>query len=120
MTATFRESITQNGRLIDPSAMAKAFGITKRRLADGIGLPAEALYRKSCVNGRTTQARLRDFVEFMDVIVAWLATPAAAFNWYCWHPLLSFDGRTAEEVFKAEGIDVLKTWVGRVEAGVHI
>ena len=120
MGASFLENVTQSGGLIDPSAVAKVFGITKCRLADGIGLPAEALYRKSRVKGRTIQARLRDFIEFTEVVVAWHGTPAAVFNWYSWHPLLPFGGRTAEEVFRAEGVESLKTWVGQVEAGVYI
>ena len=120
MSGELSENVKASTGSIDPAAVAKMFGITKRRLADAVNLPAAALYRKSRVSGRATQARLRDFVEFMDGIVAWHGTPPRAFNWYSWHPLPPFGGRTAEEVFKAEGIGALKTWAGQVEAGVYI
>jgi hypothetical protein len=120
MAANFLESVTRCDGAIDPSAVAMAFGITKRRLADAIALPVDALYRKSRMHCRTTQAPLRDFAEFMNLIVAWHGTPAAAFNWFCWYPLFQFEGRTAEDVFKAEGIEPLKVWAGQVEAGVYI
>lgn len=118
MATTFLENVTLSSGVIDPSAVARMFRITKRRLADAVGLPADAISRKSRMFSSTTQARLRDFVEFMDLIVTWHQTPAAAFNWFCWHQLFPFDGRTAEDVFKAEGVEPLKIWVGQIEAGV--
>ena len=120
MAGTFLESVTHDGGVIDPSALAKAFGITKRRLAEAVGLPTDAITRKSRIQSKTTQARLRDFAEFISIIVAWNASPVAAFRWFEWHSLISFEGRTAECVFKAEGGEALKVWAVQVEAGVHI
>ncbi len=120
MVGTFLENVTHAGGAIDPLALAKAFGITKRRLAEAIGLPTDAVTRKSRIQRKATQARLRDFAGFMSIIVAWHETPEAAFNWFEWHPLISFGGRTAECVFKADGGEALKVWAVQVEAGVHI
>ena len=97
-----------------------AFGITERRLADVIAVPADDLCRKSRMHGRTTQAWITAFAEFMDPIVAWHGTPAAAFNWFCWHPVFPFGGRTPEEVYKADGCAPVNVWLGQIEAGVCI
>lgn len=120
MKAAFLESVTRSDGLIDPSALANTFGISKRRLAEAVGLQVDALYRKSRIDSTITQERLSDLVGFMDRIVSWYESPAAAFNWYCWHPIIPFRDRTAEEVFKTEGVDALMAWVGRIEAGVYI
>lgn len=116
----FLERITLAEGVVDPSAMAKVLGITKRRLAEAVGLPADAVHRKSRMYSGSTQAPLKELAEFMGLIVAWHESPAAAFRWYVWHPLFSFGGRSPEDVFKAEGVAALETWVGQIEAGVYI
>lgn len=119
MTSTILDRATRGG-MIDPSALAKAFGITKRRLAEAVGLPADAVYRKSRIHNSTTQTRLRDLAEIIDLVSTWHESPMATFNWFSWNPLYQFEGRTAEQVFKSEGIEELKFWWGQVEAGVCI
>ncbi len=78
----FLERITLAEGVVDPSAMAKVLGITKRRLADAVGLPADAVHRKSRMYSGSTQAPLKELAEFMGLIVAWHESPAAAFRWY--------------------------------------
>ena len=78
-----------------------AYGLSKKQLAETMGVAPEALYRSGRLNAARTQSRLREMNEILRRVTAWAGGPAQAMAWYRAEPIPAFAGRTAESLVKS-------------------
>lgn len=77
------------------------YGLSKKQLAETIGLAPGALYKASRMNAAKTQSRLREMNEILTRVSAWAGGPEQAMAWYRTEPIPAFGGRTAEQLLKS-------------------
>jgi transcriptional regulator with XRE-family HTH domain len=100
-----------------PIAAIEAYGLTKRQLAETIGLAPEALYKRERLSAAKTQARLREMAEILTRIAAWSGGRAQAMAWYRAEPIPAFGGRTAESLVKSGQAGQLRDYLDSIAIG---
>ena len=60
-----------------PITLVDAYGLTKKQLAETIGLAPEALYKRGRLGAAKTQTRLREMAEILLRVSAWAGGPSA-------------------------------------------
>jgi len=93
------------------------YGLTKKQLAETIGLKPEALYKSSRLNAAKTQSRLREMNEILTRVSAWAGGPAQAMAWYRAEPIPAFGGRTAEQLVKSGRATALRDYLDSIAMG---
>jgi len=93
------------------------YGLTKKQLAETIGLKPEALYKSSRLNAAKTQSRLREMNEILTRVSAWAGGPAQAMAWYRAEPIPAFGGRTAEQLVKSGQATALRDYLDSIAVG---
>src|SRR5277367_5889927 len=86
---------------VSSTPLVQDFGLTKKELAETIGLAPEALYKSSRFGAAKTQSRLREMTEILARVSGWAGGPAQALAWYRAEPIPAFGGRTAESLVKS-------------------
>jgi hypothetical protein len=102
----------------DPAAASLGeYGLTKRQLAETIGLAPEALYKTGRLNAAKTQSRLREMSEILRRVSEWAGGPAQAMAWYRAEPIPAFGGRTAESLVKSGQATALRDYLDSIAVG---
>ena len=99
------------------SASLAEYGLSKKQLAETIGLAPEALYKTSRLNAAKTQSRLREMNEILTRVSAWAGGPAQAMAWYRAEPIPAFGGRTAEQLVKSGQATALRDYLDSIALG---
>jgi hypothetical protein len=99
------------------SALVADFGLTKKQLAETIGLAPEALYKNRRLGAAKTQSRLREMNEILTRVSAWAGGPAQAMAWYRAEPIPAFGGRTAEQLVKSGEAGALRDYLDSIAMG---
>ena len=99
------------------SAPLEDYGLTKRQLAETIGVSPEALYKSRRLNAAKTQSRLREMNEILIRVSAWAGGPAQAMAWYRAEPIPAFGGRTAEQLVKSGQAAALRDYLDSIAIG---
>ena len=73
-----------------PALIAKALRTTQAEIADTLGLPRDALSRKTRVGAPRTQNRLRQMVEILRRVSEHSGSTLYAYAWYRSEPLVGF------------------------------
>ena len=60
-----------------PITLVDAYGLTKKQLAETIGLAPEALYKRGRLGAAKTQTRLREMAEILLRVSAWAGGTSA-------------------------------------------
>jgi hypothetical protein len=113
----FLTDVIRNDGFVAPDGLSHELRITKGELANASGLSREAVSKTSRLNGRATQARLRDIVEIINRVLPWVGSAPQAFAWYRAQPLPSFGDRTAEDLVKAGQAEAVKAYLSRIAVG---
>ena len=102
-----------------PTAIAKAakLGLTKKQLAETIGLGPEALYKSERANAARTQTRLNEMFEILTRVGDWAGGPAQALAWYRGEPIPAFGDRTAESLVKSGQAGALRDYLDSLALG---
>lgn len=108
--------ITKPKRAAFAGAPFSEYGLSKKQLAETIGLAPEALYKVSRVNAAKTQSRLREMNEILTRVSAWAGGPAQAMAWYRAEPIPAF-GRTAEQLVKSGQATALRDYLDSIALG---
>ena len=93
------------------------YGLSKKELAETIGLAPQALYKTSRLNAPKTQSRLREMNEILTRVSAWAGGPAQAMAWYRAEPIPAFGGRTAEQLVKSGQATALRDYLDSIALG---
>ncbi|HKN31142.1 MAG TPA: MbcA/ParS/Xre antitoxin family protein [Roseiarcus sp.] len=108
---------TKPKRAASAAAPFPDYGLSKKQLAETIGLAPEALYKTSRLNAAKTQSRLREMNEILTRVSAWAGGPAQAMAWYRAEPIPAFGGRTAEQLVKSGQATALRDYLDSIAVG---
>jgi hypothetical protein len=100
-----------------PSASHEAYGLSKKELAETVGLAPEALYKSRRLHAAKTQSRLRELNEILTRVSGWAGGPAQAMAWYRAEPIPAFGGRTAESLVKSGQATALRDYLDSIAMG---
>ena len=106
--------LNETGQL-ELDRVAERFGMTKRQLAESLGLPSPAT-RKSGTETKT-QARTTEMLEIVGRIVDWAGGEKQAMAWYRAEPIPAFGGRTAEALVKDGKAGAVRDFLDHVATG---
>ncbi|HLX97346.1 MAG TPA: antitoxin Xre/MbcA/ParS toxin-binding domain-containing protein [Roseiarcus sp.] len=115
-----KSSATRRRRALKPASPVKIvgdYGLTKKQLAETIGLAPEALYKRERLGAAKTQSRLREMNEILMRVEAWAGGPAQAMAWYRAEPIPAFGGRTAEALIKSGQAGPLRDYLDSIALG---
>jgi hypothetical protein len=93
------------------------YGLTKKQLAETVGLAPEALYKRERLGAAKTQSRLREMNEILTRVSAWAGGGAQAMAWYRAEPIPAFGGRTAESLVKSGQAGQLRDYLDSIALG---
>lgn len=102
---------------VSSTPLVQDFGLTKKELAETIGLAPEALYKSSRLGAAKTQSRLREMTEILARVSGWAGGPAQALAWYRAEPIPAFGGRTAESLVKSGQAATLRDYLDSIAMG---
>jgi hypothetical protein len=95
----------------------EAYGLSKKQLAETIGIAPEALYKRERLGAAKTQSRLREMNEILTRVAGWAGGPAQAMAWYRAEPIPAFGGRTAEALVKSGQAGPLRDYLDSIALG---
>ncbi|RBP14109.1 uncharacterized protein DUF2384 [Roseiarcus fermentans] len=99
------------------SGAFESYGLSKKQLAETLGIAPEALYKASRLDAPRTQSRLREMNEIVRRVSAWAGGPAQAVAWYRAEPIPAFGGRTAESLVKSGQAAALRDYLDSIALG---
>jgi Protein of unknown function (DUF2384) len=99
------------------SALVEESGLTKKQLAETVGLPPQALYKQARFGAAKTQSRLREMNEILTRVAGWAGGRAQAMAWYRAEPIPAFGGRTAESIVKSGQAGQLRDYLDSIALG---
>jgi hypothetical protein len=105
------------GRAATTALQGMNYGLSKKQLAETIGLAPEALYKRERLGAARTQTRLREMTEILTRVSAWAGGPAQAMAWYRAEPIPAFGGRTAESLVKSGQATALRDYLDSIAMG---
>ena len=100
-----------------PIKLIDDYGLTKKQLAETVGLAPEALYKRERLGAAKTQSRLREMNEILTRVSAWAGGGAQAMAWYRAEPIPAFGGRTAESLVKSGQAGQLRDYLDSIALG---
>jgi hypothetical protein len=98
-------------------AFVSDLGLSKKQLAETIGLRPEALYKSQRAGAAKTQTRLREMLEIIGRVSAWAGGKEQAMAWYRAQPIPEFGGRTAESLVKSGQAGALRDYLDHFAMG---
>jgi hypothetical protein len=104
-------------RTASPITLVEEYGLTKKQLAETVGLPPQALYKQARFGAAKTQSRLREMNEILTRVAGWAGGPAQAMAWYRAEPIPAFGGRTAESIVKSGQAGQLRDYLDSIALG---
>jgi hypothetical protein len=96
---------------------ATAFGMSRAKLAETVGIAPETLQRRARAVAPKTQSRLREAVEIINRVSGWAGGPVQAMAWYRAEPIPAFGGRTAESLVKEGKAAAVRDYLDGVALG---
>jgi len=100
-----------------PRTLVEEYGLTKKQLAETVGLPPEALYKQARLGAAKTQSRLREMNEILTRVAGWAGGRPQAMAWYRAEPIPAFGGRTAESLVKSGQAGPLRDYLDSIALG---
>ena len=100
-----------------PIRLVDDYGLTKKQLAETVGLAPEALYKRERLGAAKTQSRLREMNEILTRVSAWAGGGAQAMAWYRAEPIPALGGRTAESLVKSGQAGQLRDYLDSIALG---
>jgi hypothetical protein len=104
-------------RTASPITLVEEYGLTKKQLAETVGLPPQALYKQARFGAAKTQSRLREMNEILTRVAGWAGGRAQAMAWYRAEPIPAFGGRTAESIVKSGQAGQLRDYLDSIALG---
>ena len=104
-------------RTASPITLVEEYGLTKKQLAETVGLPPQALYKQARFGAAKTQSRLREMYEILTRVAGWAGGRTQAMAWYRAEPIPAFGGRTAESIVKSGQAGQLRDYLDSIALG---
>jgi hypothetical protein len=97
--------------------VADTFGLSKLQIARSLGLPAEAVHKRSRLAAAKTQQRLREMLEIVNRVSDWSGGQMQAMAWYRSQGIAALGDQTAEALVKAGKADVVREYLDGIALG---
>jgi len=97
--------------------IAERFGMSRKQVAETIGLTQETLYRPARLEAPKTQARATEMLEIVGRVVGWAGGEKQAMAWYRAEPIAAFGGRTAESMVTHGRATAVRDYLDLVATG---
>lgn len=86
---------------VDLGRVADTYRMSRRQLAETMGLPQTTVTKAARSTAPRAQSRLAEMLEILHRIREWAGSDAQAMAWYRAQPIPALDGRTAESLVKS-------------------
>ena len=93
------------------------FGLSKLQIARSLGLPKEAVHKRSRISAPKTQQRLREMLEIVNRVSEWCGGQIQAMAWYRSQSIPALGDQTAEALVKAGKADVVREYLDGIALG---
>jgi hypothetical protein len=93
------------------------FGLSKLQIARSLGLPKEAVHKRSRLGAAKTQQRLREMLEIVNRVSDWSGGRIQAMAWYRSQSIPALGDQTAEALVKAGKADVVREYLDGIALG---
>jgi uncharacterized protein (DUF2384 family) len=103
--------------IVDVDRVADAFRMTKRQLAETVGLGAATVSKAGRRAAPRTQLRVREMLEIVSRIREWAGGETQAMAWYRSQPIPALDGRTPEALVKAGEAGAVRDYLDHLALG---
>jgi hypothetical protein len=97
--------------------VVQTFGLSKLQIARSLGLPAEAVNKRSRLGAAKTQQRLREMLEIVNRVSDWSGGELQAMAWYRSQSIPALGDQTAEALVKAGKADVVREYLDGIALG---
>jgi hypothetical protein len=117
------EAGKRNAMLLDKQGqvtvdgVVDAFGLSKLQIARSLGLPKEAVHKRSRISAPKTQQRLKEMLEIVSRVSAWSGGQIQAMAWYRSQSISALGDQTAEALVKAGKADVVREYLDGIALG---
>ena len=103
--------------LFSPALIARELRTTQAEIADTLGLPRDALSRKTRLRAEKTQSRLRQMLEILRRVSEHNGSALYAYAWYRSEPLAGFDGMTPLQLVREGHADWVHDYLDEMMDG---
>ena len=103
--------------LFSPALIARELRTTQAEIADTLGLPRDALSRKTRLRAEKTQSRLRQMLEILRRVSEHSGSALYAYAWYRSEPLAGFDGMTPLQLVREGHADWVHDYLDEMMDG---
>jgi uncharacterized protein (DUF2384 family) len=100
-----------------PWSFVMDLGLSKKQLAETVGLRPEALYKTRRASAAKTATRLAEMAEILTRVADWAGGRAQAVAWYRGEPIPAFGDRTAESLVKSGQAAALRDYLDSLALG---
>ena len=107
----------RHGETAPPWSFVMDLGLSKKQLAETVGLRPEALYKTHRAGAAKTVTRLAEMAEILTRIAAWAGGRTQAVAWYRGEPIPAFGDRTAESLVKSGQAAALRDYLDSIALG---
>ena len=105
------------GKTAPPWSSLMDLGLSKKQLAETVGLRPEALYKTRRASAAKTATRLAEMAEILTRVAAWAGGRTQAVAWYRGEPIPAFGDRTAESLVKSGQAAALRDYLDSIALG---
>lgn len=102
---------------IDILALAGILDVTVSELNESVGIAEDSIAEMACSDSRKLHHRLNVLVEILERVTPWSGDSMAAYEWYRFHPVPGFGGRTAMKMINAGRISAVTDHLDRISSG---
>lgn len=102
---------------ISLDAVADLYHMSKRQLAETLGLAAATLMKSDRAASAKTQGRVSEMLEILTRVEQWAGGPTQAMAWYRAQPIPALDGRTAESLVKSGQAVMVRDYLDHIALG---
>lgn len=113
----FAASFMDERGLVDMNHVAEAFRMSKRQLAETVGLATAAVSKAGRRTAPKAQARVTEMLEIIGRVRDWAGGEAQAMAWYRSQPIPALDGRTPEALVKAGQAAAVRDYLDHLALG---
>ena len=103
--------------IFSPTLIADALRTTKSEIADTLGLAKDAFSRKSRLEAKKTQTRLRQMLEILHRVEEVTGSPLSAYAWFRAEQLPGFGGMTADQLVRDGKAAFVHSYLDAIMAG---